>query len=299
MKLQEALGKWLRVWGRGVAPKTKALVKRWGEGWCAFWGGDTPLRRVSIEAVERLYLHRDNGERSASALNSEKYYLGEFMMWCALHQYRDGDPTDVWPTRRIVVQRQYVFLSREEERALWEAAREPWLKRYIVWGICTGLRQGTIRQAVSDWLVPGSPTLDYWLVVPAYAMKAGQGISLLLPERAIVAIERPDSFPFTKGEGALENRRGRLALVPGRSLVPLPRVEYVWKRFKKAVKRAGINPATSPHDLRRTFSFRLGQAGIPVERIRQMGGWGSAKAFERAYFWPGGEAEARRIAEVL
>jgi integrase len=284
--LSVALKRWLRIWGRGVEEKTARLVTRWGEGWVAFWG-DVELTRIRPAQVEDLYLHRNDGERSASALNTEKEYLGAFMLWCARHEYRNGDPTDVWPSLRVVVKKQYVFLTREEEDALHRGAVECWLKDYITVGICTGLRQGAIRLLERDWIQDG------WLIVPAEVIKQREPYRLLLAPRALEVLARAGSsspcHAIPEGSGMAGPLR----------LLYLPRAEYVWKRFKIAVKRAGINPATSPHDLRRTFCYRLGLAGVSPERIRTLGGWRSRGVFLDHYFWPMDQVEARRIVEAL
>lgn len=272
MIVSEALKMWQAKKARAWCPKTAEYVGRLAEGWRSVFGGKE-VADVGVLDVERLETERDNGKRSASALNQERTYLRQFFRWAEACGMRQGScPASQWTYRRPVVKREYVALTREQEDRLVEEAELPWLRAFIRLGVCTGLREGTLRKL--DW----SMVKDGVLEIPAKLMKQRRALRLPLAPRALEAIGPP----------------GAGLLLPG-----LPRAETVYREFKRAVWRSGAPRETSPHDLRRTFVARLAAAGVPTHIIMQLGGWRTLGVLVSHYCAAVPVAEARSFLEAV
>lgn len=231
--------------------------------------------------------------------------MGQFFRWCIRRGYCDGDPTDAWERKPEVVRKKYVFLSQSEIRRLFEAADTLWLRRFIVLATSTGAREGTLRLADWSW-VDSSNRLH----LPAWALKTKEAKCLPLSDWALEMIgpRAAPATPAPEGEGPAsaapataaprpatlagpegQGMRGAPLLIPG-----MPGTVQVWRAVKRAGRRAGLDPALGPHDLRRTFSGRLLELGVSPERVQQLGGWRSRGVFLGHYFPPVGPEEAQR-----
>jgi integrase len=79
----------------------------------------------------------------------------------------------------------------------------------------------------------------------------------------------------------------------------LPDERRLYQRFKAAVRRSGIDPATSPHDLRRTWVARLAEARVPLSAVLELGGWASLGVLVRHYFADVHDDAARAFLEEV
>lgn len=268
MLLKDALNEWLDRKARTWSPKTAKFVRTLAEGWLSVLGGEREVREATTGDVERLEAQRDDGLRSASALNQERTYLRAFFRWCALRGWCGADPTVTWAFRRPVVKREYAVLSREEENRLVEAAPE-WLARYVRLAVCTGLREGTIRQLT--WGMLHGDVLE----IPGRIMKARRPHRIPVPQRALAALGEPGA--------------------KSAPLCPLPIAERVYTVFKRVVAKTGVNPVASPHDLRRTWVARLSERGTPLQVVQKLGGWKTASTLLTHYCGEVPEAAAREV----
>jgi len=245
----EAVKFWLEKKNRTWTPVVAEYVKHLAEGWERVLGV-VDMNAVTTKAIEKIEAVRDDGRRSASALNGERGYLRAFFAWSTKMGYCKGTPVTTWGFRRPTVRKEYVCLSAEDEAKLL-AQCPPWLARYVRFGIQTGLREGTIRQLTWEMLKDSPLRFE----IPAALMKT----------------RHAHVFPVTPKVAAV------LGAVVGHGPIfaDLPPAAKLWREFKKAAYLAGINPATSPHDLRRTFVGRLSAAGVPVQTIMKLGAWRS------------------------
>jgi integrase len=254
----QAVDDWFRKksssgrWSEGVQDNVARFVRAWKESFGAKAVGD--LQILEVEAHEARRASRKKGGISASIMNQERAYLRQFLRWAKTHGWIDGDPTAAWEPREEVVQKKYVPLTLQEEQRLVRCCPR-WLSRAIRFAIATGLRQGTIRKLL--WSMVGArvvggkriPVID----IPARIMKTRKNHWIPLADEALDAMGRagkPDSpIFFLKSKSAV----------------------CYW--FKKAVKAAGIDPACSFHDTRRTFVARLAGEGTPMNLIMRLGAW--------------------------
>ena len=247
----------------------RRLAKGWVEGM-----GSLAVSAVTVADVERIEMARDNGQRSGSALNQERTYLRQFFKWCVLNEWRTSDPTATWAYRSTEVKREYCPLTREQEDALVEVS-PPWLRKFVRLAVCTGLREGTIRQ-----LTWGMLTAEGVLVIPGRIMKGRKEHRMPVAARALeeLGARQPAECP----------------LVPG-----LPVATVVYRDFKKFGARAGLPPIASPHDLKRTWISRMMKAGVSVDRVMALGGNRTMGILLKHYFAPVPTEEAREILEKV
>lgn len=276
MLVKDALDQWLarcaRKWSKKHAAHVKHLVGGWKECF-----GDKEVRGVETVDVGRLEELRDNG-RSASALNLERTYLRAFFKWVQKIGEGPGvDPTSTWEVRRVVVEREYVALTEDEEARL-VAASPPWLARFIQLAVGTGLREGTVRKLTYRMVTP-----DGCLEIPARLMKARRPHRVPLSGRVLKAIGTCPELVDP-------------AEIP---VCPLPAAATVWRAFKAAAKKAGVSSVASPHDLRRTFVARLSQKGVPAQTIMALGGWRTMGVLLNHYCLPVETEVARRLLEGI
>lgn len=268
MHLEEALGLWAKKRSRGWCSAVREHVARLRRLWLEAFGAETEVGEVTGLQVEAYEAERDDGKRSASALNQERIYLGGFFRWARDHGLRVDDPVRGWKHRRVVVRKKYRVLTREEEDRLCAVASE-WLRRFVRVAVCTGLREGTIRALRQGHLKGGV------LEIPPEIVKTRDALRLPLPERALEALRGQD----------------------GEVLVPLPTPQRVCKAFKAACKRAGIAPAATPHDLRRTWVARLVEQNVPMPVIQKLGGWRTVSTILNHYVTAVPDAVALEILE--
>jgi integrase len=307
MKTREALIKWLpkkrRTLTFASAEYLTTMVIRWDGAF-----GDTPLedlRRADLKLYEES---ADDGTRGASALNRERGCLRQFFRWCQDHQLMGEDPTVGWRHRKEVVSRQYAPVSRCDERLLCDVAccsGFPWMAPFISFSIATGLRAGTVRQLTwadvefdedakcghGRWLPPISRRarhcdlrdrgdLKWAVVVPAKLMKTREALRIPLSHKAVYALGAPQAS--------------------SKRLFPeMPDARKLYRQFKEVGKRAGINPASTPHDLRRTWVQRMQEGGASLQETMALGAWKSPGTLLNHYFSPVRDSVARELLEKV
>lgn len=268
MLLGEALRIWMGKKARSLNKVYARTLRTWTETWAAVLGEERAVADVAVVDIERLEALRDDGRRSASALNQERLYLKQFFAWAQELGLRAENPVRTWRPKKVVVRREYATVTRAEEERLMVAAEERWLRQYIRVAITTGLRQGTIRQL--DWKMVKGDVLE----VPAKLMKQRQSLRIPLQPRALEVLERAEAG----------------LLIPG-----LPDRTTIWKRFRAAAELAGLSSAVSPHDLRRTWVERLSERGTPLQTVQRLGGWKSVTTLLTHYCQPVTLESAREI----
>jgi integrase len=273
MSVGSALEQWINKKRRTWCPKVTEHVRRLAKGWVEGMGS-LAVSAVTVADVERIEMARDNGQRSGSALNQERTYLRQFFKWCVLNEWRTSDPTATWAYRSTEVKREYVTISREQEDAL-VAVAPPWLKKFVRLAVCTGLREGTVKQLTWGMLTPEGE-----LVIPRGIMKTRRDHRMPLAQRALAELG--------------ERQPAECPLIPG-----MPIGTVVYRDFKKYGARAGLPPEASPHDLKRTWVARMMKAGVPLDQTMALGGYKTMGIILKHYFAPVPTEEARAILEKV
>jgi integrase len=270
MRFDEAVGMWIEKKSRSWTSTTTGFVRHLADNWKRIFG-EKEVAEIRVMDVERLELERDNGQRSGSALNQERTYLRSFFKWAKANSIGPGqEPTQTWALKKATVKRKYAEVSVEDEDRLIEAA-SPRIKRFIRLAVRTGLREGTIRRLTWEMVGP-----TWVLQIPASIMKAKEEHRMpLMPE--VIRELGP------RGAGLL--------------LPELPPAHKVWKLFKEATKKAAMDPATSPHDLRRSWVSRLSRANVPAQVVQKLGGWKTMGVLLAHYCMPIPDDQARSIFE--
>lgn len=258
MLVGEALSRFYqsRKWGcRKSELKVQGYVARWSRRW-----GGLDVAELSVEKVKQLESERDDGIRSATALNYERGLLSRFFTFC--RTLSSGLPEgllDAWrPRRELIPTESYVFYSLQEKERISREIRAD-LKRFIYFAAVTGLREGSIRRVLWGWISQKGV-----LTVPAGAVKNKMPIRQALPEELLEMLgpRRP-------------------AMEPVFSEMP-EWPQTVWKEFRKACRRAGVREG-SPHDLRRSFAYGLMELDTPLPVICHLGGWSKPDILTRYY----------------
>lgn len=256
MYLREALNQWFRLREMDWSPRHAEQVRRILDRLSTSCGS---VDVSAICAAELSEHYRKRAQKiSASALNQERVYLNSFFKWATQMGYTtpSSEPMAAWRHRRVVVKRSYVELSREQEQRLLEAS-PPWLKRFILIALYTGLRTGTIRKLRPEMVRDGV------LEVPASLMKTR------------------DAFCLPVSTNLREKLAHHMLSLSDVGIVPSQSV--LNKAFKAACARAGLPKETSPHDLRRTFVARLTECGVPLQTVMALGGWKSMGTILKHY----------------
>lgn len=258
MLVEEALRRFFgsREWGsRKSELKVRGYILRWSRRWQGRIVAG--IGRTDLEQLER---ERDDGRRSAAALNYERGLLSRFFAFCvSLRCGVQEGLLDSWRKRKeLIPTESYAFYTLEEKERLRAEIRSD-LKAFITFAAVTGLREGTIRMVSWNWI-----TKTGVLTIPAGAVKNRMPIRQALPEELILMLG-----PRGTGEQLV--------------FPDIPRwPQTVWKEFRKACRRAKVKMG-SPHDLRRSFAYGLMELNTPLPVICHLGGWSKPETLTKYY----------------
>ncbi len=237
-------------WCPQVQENVRRYVKRWKPAF-----GSKPVGELQVLDVELYESERAKTGVAASTLNQERTYLRQFCRWARSHGWLEEDPTMNWEHREEVVRKKYCPLSiREERRLLPKMPR--WLARASKFAIATGLREGTIRAVL-------------WRMAELRRVRRGLRVWILTIPGGIMKTRKDFWIPLSEEAQEAMGKAKR----PEDHIFDLPTKTMVCYYFKRAVRAAGLDPACSFHDTRRTFVARLSAAGVPMNVIMRLGGW--------------------------
>lgn len=144
-----------------------------------------------------------------------------------------------------VADRPIRFLTKEEFRKIFQAEKRPEMRRFYLWGLCTGLRAGDLTRLRFDDIDRRSG------MIRVRNSKSGRVATIPLHPDLNKLLDE-----MTPGsDGSLWSRRFS--------------VSYVSHRFKKASKDAGIQDV-SLHTLRKTFGSWLSRNGVNIFEIQKL-----------------------------
>ena len=204
------------------------------------------------------------------------HYVGAFLRGLCRWLQRRGilrvDPSMAWPNVAHDPVGVFRTVTREEEERILPELSLP-LRRYVVLGIGTGLRRGTIFASRWAWVDP-----TWTLNVPPAAMKNRRPLSLPLSARVREALGI---------RGAPED-----PLIQG-----LPHPNDMNRRLRSAAVRAGMDPKNlSTHQLRKSWVERAHDTGATREEVQLMQGWASSSVL-LDHYWP--RVSAARSREIF
>jgi integrase len=238
--------------------------------------GDTSLAAISPDTVIELRqkLLRAGAqpvtiEREISTPLRSVMRLAAERRWC--------DPVKL-TIQRAAKGRTLFMLPAEAERLIEHAA--PHLQPLLIFLLCTGARASEALEL--EWrdvdLVDGRVT--FWKT------KSGEPRKALLPARAVAALsalEPRDGLVFRTAAGVPYADNGR---------------QYGGQfktGFKGAVRRAGLDPAISPHTCRHSWASWFYALHRDPLKLKLEGGWASLSQVERyAHLCPAGHEEGIR-----
>lgn len=277
MKFDELLRRWKqRRWGElgpASALKVEPMYRRWRE-----FFGSMELEEITPAHVEGYRLVRDNGSRGPSILNAERTEIRQIFAFAVALRACAETPVTTWGRKRETVQREYVVLSPEEQKALCVELQDGEVRRFVKFAVATGLRQATIRAATWGWLKQDVDRGTVRLEVPAAHMKGGKGLSIPLTGAARAAIRRDGN------------------MLDFQKLIEIPKEGRVRRLITEAARAAGLPAYLTPHDFRRTWVVRMRDAGADLYDVMRLGGWTNPTVMLKHYF---GAVPSKREAEIL
>lgn len=273
-----------RTW---TCPKTRINHDFMVRGWLAVLGEETILRDIEPMDVQRLFLARDNGQRSGSWLNAERESLSGFFAWAIGMGLVDKSPLSAssWP--RLDPERKRSAKSRVHVRVtpgIVERILDLALVRYhriILFIFLTGIRLGEAFEALWKWIEedPCDPTARI-LRVPGPNRKPRQETIVILSAAALRVLGKP---------GLPENR---IFAEVGSKIA-------VQKTLERIGRKIGVEHL-SAHQFRRSLATHLLNSGLPLPAVSHQLGWRSPPRevleFLRESYYLGAEGDEVRQA---
>lgn len=256
MLVQEALELWLNHKSKQWSEKTRREVERYVEVWSQSIGIAAPENFTTAFVAQ---FSSDLPWRGATKNKARMFFRG-FCRWAVAHGYLLNNPAVGWERAREVNRKKYVVLSKEEVGRLVAVLEDisPPVARLVKWAAYTGLRFGTLVQLKQEWIRNGV------LEVPADAVKT----------------RRPNRIPL---HAELVNKQTCAGAGDDLDLPEFLDYQHANRAFREGIKKAGLDPATTFHDLRRTFVAWMMEAGAPQAVIMRLGGWSSPLTLQRCY----------------
>jgi integrase len=152
------------------------------------------------------------------------------------------------------------YLCREDFGRLISAIEKPWLKDLVVVAVSTGLRRGELLNL--RWVnVDFANRLIHIQSSDGFRTKAGK-------RRAVPMNESVYHLLWNR---SLKSKNDLVFPFKGRIM----RGDLLSRRFRLAVKAAGLNPALHFHSLRHTFATWLVQERISIYEVQKLLGHSS------------------------
>lgn len=197
----------------------------------------------------------------AGTIHTELGHLRMVLVWSQKHGLISHASYIERPAKPKPVEK---FLTREEVRALMDAATMPHVRLFIELAITTGGRSGALLDLTWDRVDFQRDQIDLRNPFLQFPHKG----------RAVVPMNR--------------TLRGALSVAKEGALTPYviewagQRVRSVKKGLSRSAKRAGLDHV-SPHTLRRSAARHMVEDGVPISEVAQYLGHTSEKVTFRAY----------------
>jgi len=270
MRFSDGVQQWLNYKASYWAPPTTRNMATFAGLWNSHFGGK-PLEEIRIEDIEQYEAIRARN-CVAGSLNTERAVLKSFFSYAQKHQWVERNPVQSWKARRDQKDEEYYqILTAEDERKVMEFLDED-MRNFVAFALYTGLRIGTILQLRAEWV--DSKGI---LTVPAEFMKSKRTHKIPLVDQLLPFVRQKEGLLFPN--------------LTSRGLVHM--------RFKRACRKAGLNPRLKIHDLRRTFATRLLDRGVAMPVVMRLGDWQRLGIVFKHYMARLEEKTAREALKVL
>jgi integrase len=290
--LAEALRDWLEAQSRNwTSPRTRRNFEVMLEAWLAVLDGGLPLAEIGPLEVQKVYLARDNGNRSGAWIDKERATLHAFFNRSIGLGLIEKNPVTKasWPRKgrkgaRSKRSRIHILITPEILQRILGVAPFKYASS-IVFLYFTGLRLGEFIAARWSWVVPDPQELGSWLLrVPGANRKTRQDCVIILGRRAVEVLGprgAPDDllFPEITSGAAYE------------------------KMLQTAGEQIGIE-RLGPHQFRRSCATNLLNQGMPLPQVTRQMGWTQAprevlEMLRDSYYLGLAGREVRRIADSI
>ncbi|MBN2498258.1 MAG: site-specific integrase [Deltaproteobacteria bacterium] len=209
---------------------------------------DLPLAKLGTAALEAYRQGRADAGRATATINRELAALSAALRWALSKGWIQRMPRFEMPPPR---NEQTEFLSRDEVARVLLVANEP-MRSLFRFAAATGCRQGEILALRWSWISERTRMLN----LPADATKNGRSRHVPLNTDALEALavrrrEACGELVFHRGDGEALNSA------------------VAWRAWANALKAAGVRHVRF-HALRHTYASWLAEAGVDLNRIREL-----------------------------
>ncbi len=267
IKLSEMISKYLDYSKTNKA--SFAHDKTYSKYWIAYFGNKllSEIKSIDIEGYKTFRLGK---EIKASTINRETNSLSKMFSIAKKNGYIENNPcTDVEKLR--VKNHKIRFLSKEEEKRLFEAIGEHWIKPVIIMALQTGMRKGEILNL--KW-----SCLDFKeKYVDVLETKSGKPRKIPMSDKlynALKELEQVNEYVFINP--ITKNRHGNVNDI-----------------FPEFLKKSDIKNFCF-HDLRHTSATRMVECGIDLVVVKEILGHSDIKTTMR-YAHPVPEIKLKAI----
>lgn len=254
-------------------------------------GGDLPLRAINQETVDQL---RDDVLRVGASQSTVRRTIVTPLRAVLRHAHRRGwcDPPAFEIPKEPAGRTRY-FLPHEAQRLI--AAAAPHIKPLLLFLLGTGAR---VSEALElDWRdvdLAGARAI-------LWRTKGGKRRNAALPPAVIAALSMlphregavflwDTHRPIKRRDGAPKRTRA----YADRGRQGGGQIKTAWRG---ALRRAGLDPSFTPHDLRHSWASYHYALHRDLLRLKVDGGWSTVSLVERyAHLMPQGQEDAIRAA---
>jgi integrase/recombinase XerD len=290
--LPTVLRAWIDFRSRSwTSPRTATNRKIMVRGWITVLGEDFDVRTISPLDVQRLFLARDNGQRSGATLNGERESLSGFLGWLRDMGIIEANPLSraAWtvfdpdrkrsPRSRVHVKVTSSIVEQVLDLSLLK------YHRILLFIFLTGVRLGEAFTALWRWVEtdPRDPASRI-LRIPGPKRKPRQECIVILSDAAVRILGRPG--------------------LPDERIFPEIKTKIsVQKTLERIGRKLGI-AHLGAHQFRRSLATHLLNSGIPLPAVSHQLGWRSPprevlELLRESYYLGMEGAEVRRITDRL
>jgi integrase len=223
---------------------------------------DKHLAEITPRDIDMYKISRIK-DVSPSTVNHDLRQIRAFFNRLKLWGYLEKNPCDGIKEIRGIEQIP-LYLTKENLKKLLEHTKGTQLHDIILLAAMTGLRKGELLNMTWQDVDLGRGTLLIRSSV-SYRTKAGKIRTIPInacARRLLEDMEKTSDLLFPGDRGGPYNH------------------DFLTRRFKKAIRRCGLDPRLHFHSLRHTFASLLVQDGVPLYNVQRLLGHSSSRVTE-------------------